>query len=195
MNKSEPVGEEVEVVGVIRMDSDFVWEVDGPYALWRKLGEGVELMTVTQHQRLLEEAKQGQRVLAMECEQLKAQIPEYDELCHRHGVLQVTAREIQKERDQLKAELATAWGNAEKNARDCDDLRAQLARHDDATHNMAELLKRGAKAVGADPDNTWKSSQHRRSCCRSAGRWIRSAEIYSTGLRWYGTPASMKSPA
>jgi hypothetical protein len=32
------------------------------------------LMTVTQHQRLLEEAKQGQRVLAMECERLKNEV-------------------------------------------------------------------------------------------------------------------------
>lgn len=37
--------------------------------------------------------------------QLQALMPEYDELCYQHGILQDTANDIKKERDQLKAEV------------------------------------------------------------------------------------------
>jgi hypothetical protein len=58
VRQHEPVGEEVEVVG---------------YAS-TAVPEDTPLMTVEQHQRLLEEAKQGQRVLSHELEQLKGQL-------------------------------------------------------------------------------------------------------------------------
>jgi uncharacterized membrane protein YccC len=54
-------------------------------------------------------------------------------------ITKVSAMDDYAEVDRLRAELATAWSNAEKNARDCDDLRAQLAQPDHTGSETPEL--------------------------------------------------------
>jgi hypothetical protein len=85
----EPVGEEVEVVGwanskKIESGNGFTWFSLVLYAAQVEHYD-TALMTVTQHQRLLEEAKHGQRVLAMEVEQLKAELLQAAEMIGNQG--------------------------------------------------------------------------------------------------------------
>jgi predicted NAD/FAD-binding protein len=51
-------------------------------------------MTVTQHQRLLEEAKQGQRVLAMEVDLLKAEVERLTTACNKYSEAELLANKV-----------------------------------------------------------------------------------------------------
>jgi chromosome segregation ATPase len=193
----EPVGEEVEVVGVAILGGLFyggsgpeLGDIDlelNPDVLERIQAELVNssddvmisLMTVTQHQRIVEglqvtnylqevrlqdafevidQLKAEVARLKQEKSDLKHSLTKSQQETYQAEVLMV---EIGEERDRLKAEVERLKGQSiddqkhmlgiieERNA-----LRAQLARHDDASHNLNELLKRGAKAIGIDTENT-----------------------------------------
>jgi hypothetical protein len=111
--QQEPVGEEVRVVATVSVSFD---EGDEGSAielveLHTLLDEGdTELMTVTQHQRILEEALQGQRVLAMEVEVLRADNDIYkscnDELKAEVERLRAGAKDLQQMYAAARYEVA-----------------------------------------------------------------------------------------
>jgi chromosome segregation ATPase len=116
----EPAGEGVVIVGWQFKDDSGVWRTGSEMHNHRQNTEeaGIEvreIMTVTQHQRLLEEAKQGQRVLAMELEQLKAEVKrarceqEVSNINAEHWSNNLARSgqritKLREERDQLKAD-------------------------------------------------------------------------------------------
>jgi hypothetical protein len=100
--QQEPVGEEVEVVAYI--DNGGCLYTAKLLEVFIAESEGCKpLMTVTQHQRLLGEAKQGQRVLAMEVEQLKAEVDRLEKLA---AAISDDCNTVANERNELRAQLA-----------------------------------------------------------------------------------------
>jgi hypothetical protein len=70
-----------------------VFTVPGRYLTNDKKNRGADdVVLLSQHQRLLEEAKQGQRVLAMDVEQLEAELLQAAEMIGNQGK---TIRELQ----------------------------------------------------------------------------------------------------
>ncbi len=74
--------------------------------------------------------------LKAENERLKAQMPEYDELCYQHGILQDVANEIKRERDALRKKL--------------DEARELLAVASEIIHEQAIHIDRPMTDLGSE---------------------------------------------